>query len=331
MPPLRELYAKHLEVDAVTSLSLNNISTEDYRTISQYFSLFDWSLKSSTVSGDTVKAVLEQNSRTLQVTYNIQTRKLSVVYPKYYYTEERKLDHSQIGVLPDIESAFGPLLPRVSNVLMRGPDKTETLNNGELAETYLNFTEADYNALSKYLLDSGCEVIKYFTNERVLTILLEKNGAPFQMLYDPDNRAVTVEYAAASHLEPGLIFTPTPAPTAKPTPKPTAKPTAKPTQKPASKATPKAVVAKTVKATPKPTAKANSSKLLSREDCIDLARFYFNLHVGSSSAITFTDASIDDQHCLVMFIYASGFSTKGIGILVDRKTGDIVQTQRFNP
>ena len=98
-----------------------------------------------------------------------------------------------------------------------------------------------------------------------------------------------------------------PASTLKPTAKPTVKPTAKPT--------------------PKPTPKTS---VLSIQDCIDIARFYFSLHVGSTSLITFTDTSSDEKQCLVMFIYMSGFSMKGIGILVDRKTGDVVGTQRFN-
>lgn len=95
---------------------------------------------------------------------------------------------------------------------------------------------------------------------------------------------------------------PKPTSTPKPTPKPTAKPTSKP----------------------------SSSNRLSKQECIDIAKFYFSLHIANTSNITFTDTSMDEDKCLVMFVYSTGSSTKGIGVLIDRRNGDVLETQRFN-
>ena len=90
------------------------------------------------------------------------------------------------------------------------------------------------------------------------------------------------------------------------TPAPTATPTPKPTKKPSSSSS------------------SNSGeKLLSRQDCIELAEFYLKTRVGSVT-IQLRDATMDGNQCLVAIQYSSGYSMNVAGVLIDRRDGSLL-------
>lgn len=229
LPPLDQMYAAHFkgsrEMDTgAVRFEFEQISAEDYRSIGRLLALYGCAPGNAVTAGDAVTAEATVEGRTIVVTYDLERRWMDVIYPKYFYTERRTLSASfDRSALPDLQQAFGVLLPRFSNVLGRLPDAEETAGDGTLKETYRRFTEEDYGAVSQYLLDAGCSVTDYHTEGRTLVISLEKGGAAFVLNYDPDGQTASVQYPASSRPEPGPLVTPTPGPTAKPTatPKPT--------------------------------------------------------------------------------------------------------------
>lgn len=252
-PNLDELYEDKLsqtemKADGKRQSSFWGINETDYRKISQLFSLYEFSLKDYQTSGDSIRVEIMKKNQTLELEYAMDAQNLTVIYPHYYYSDDQTMrtTDDRAGIFPELEKAFGALLPRVSNVLKRNADSKET-QAGFFSETYRNFTSTDYNSFSQYLLERECLVEDYTTQDRILIISLKKANTPFTMIYDPDSRTITMKYPADSHLEQNTVPPPTPAPTAAPTPKPTAKPTVKPTAKPTMKPTAKPT------ATPAPT------------------------------------------------------------------------------
>ena len=104
--------------------------------------------------------------------------------------------------------------------LGRLPSSKETLLDGSLQETYLNFTEEDYNTFSQYLQKMGCSLEEYHMDDNdVLVINLTNGSGKMTFSYDAVRHTGVATYPGQTRVEKAWSLTPTPKPAA--TPKPT--------------------------------------------------------------------------------------------------------------
>ena len=104
-------------------------------------------------------------------------------------------------------------------VLEREPSSDETLPDGSLKETYLDFSEADYDTFSKYLQTAGCTLEEYHTDDKgVLVINLSNGSGKMTFSYDAVRHTGTVTYPKQTRVERAWAPTPTPEPAITPEP-----------------------------------------------------------------------------------------------------------------
>ena len=204
--------------DGTTVEIYTDISYDDYQKIGQSYGKSGFSVAEQDFKDDllTLKAV--KQDETVAVLFNVVKKTFTVIYPRYFSEdyESYQVSANDSCLFPDIEDITGPILPRLSSVLLRAPDSRDTTNAGKRTEEYRSFTEDDYKTVSSYLQSSGCSVKNYTKEANVLVIELEKHGILFVMKYDPDKHTATVVYDTESYIEP--VVTSTPVPTATPVP-----------------------------------------------------------------------------------------------------------------
>ena len=100
------------------------------------------------------------------------------------------------GFLPSINQVYGVDMPSLSYVLRRLPDGTEELPDGGSKVTYMNVTEADYDAFSTYLGDYGCTLLDYAEGDNGLCFTLEKEGCSFTFEYSNLSGIAVLTYPA---------------------------------------------------------------------------------------------------------------------------------------
>lgn len=100
------------------------------------------------------------------------------------------------GFLPSINQVYGVDMPSLSYVLQRLPDSTEELPDGGSKVTYMNVTEADYDAFSTYLGDYGCTLLDYAEGDNGLCFTLEKEGCSFTFEYSNLSGIAVLTYPA---------------------------------------------------------------------------------------------------------------------------------------
>ena len=103
---------------------------------------------------------------------------------------------AQAGILPGSQQIFGHYLPSLSYVLRCLPDITEELPDGGSKVTYMNVTEADYDAFSTYLGDYGCTLLDYAEGDNGLCFTLEKEGCSFTFEYSNISGIAVLTYPA---------------------------------------------------------------------------------------------------------------------------------------
>ena len=204
-------------------LTWDPFSDEDYAAFSAYLAETGAALKDSSIDAGVLNAEIALNGFSFRLVYNWNAQTVSVVYPDGT-TPESSRWNVLVGsgsILPEIGN-LGKELPRISVALEREASSEEILQDGSLQETYLNFTEADYNAFSQYLQKTGCSLEDYHTDENgVLVINLTNGSGKMTFFYDAVRHTGAVTYPGQTRIEKAWAATPTPNPVA--TPKPTEK------------------------------------------------------------------------------------------------------------
>ncbi len=201
----------------------NSFTVEEYTSFSAYLAETGATLKDNNIEAGVLNATIGFNGFFFQFVYNWNEQTVEVIYPNGTTPETNRWD-TPVGngfVLPDI-SSVGKELPRISVALEREPSSEETLQDGSLQETYLDFSEADYNTFSKYLQTAGCMLEDYHTDENgTLVINLGNGSGKMTFSYDAVRHIGIVTYPGQARLEKAWVATLVPESQA--TPKPTEK------------------------------------------------------------------------------------------------------------
>ena len=195
---------------------------EDYTAFSSYLAETGAALLSSSIEAGILNAEIGLNGFSFRFIYNWNAQSAIVTYPEGT-TPESSRWNAPVGsgsILPEI-GELGQKLPRISMALEREPSSEETLADGSIRETYLNFSEADYNTFSAYLQQTGCSLVDYHSDENgVLVINLTNGSGNFVFSYDALHHTGTAEYPVHTRVEkawvPAPVSTPEPAATPKP-------------------------------------------------------------------------------------------------------------------
>ena len=234
IPSLKSILRNHPEAKMVKAsyrdeILYSEVTVSDFDAINAYLTEIGCSLINLQTKEKTLTADLKLNGKFFACRYDLDEQTFSFICPELYYVEPSfsktvKTDHV---ILPGAEEAFGSLLPRISSAIFRYPDRKETLADGSYCETYLNFTEKDYNTFSTFLLGTDCSVGNFFVdNTGALVISLSLQGQTFTFSYDQlGNRGIAI-YPKGAPIKPEIPRSafPTPVPTATPTSVPTATP-----------------------------------------------------------------------------------------------------------
>ena len=210
--------------DEGLTLIWNQFSDEDYAAFSNYLAETGAELKDSSNEAGILNAEISLNGFSFRFVFNWNTQTASVIYPKGTTPETNRWNTPVGGgsILPEV-SSLGKELPRISKALERLPSSEETLLDDSLQETYLNFTEADYNTFSQYLQKTGCSLEEYHMDDNdVLVINLTNGSGKMTFSYDAVRHTGVVTYPGQTRVEKAWSVTPTPEPAETPKPYTTA-------------------------------------------------------------------------------------------------------------
>ena len=207
----------------------NSFSDEDYLAFSAYLAETGAQLKDSRLDAGILNAEISLNGLSYQFVFDWNAQTASVIYPEGTKPESSRWNApvSSGFVLPDVNS-LGRELPRISAVLEREPSSTETLEDGGVQETYLDFSEEDYNTFSQYLQQKDCTLKDYHTDDSVLTINLSNGSGEMTFIYDALQHIGITQYPYQNRIEKAWT---TPEPENKPKPTSDAKPAPKATER----------------------------------------------------------------------------------------------------
>lgn len=210
--------------DEGLTLIWNKFSDEDYAAFNTYLAKTGVELKNIKIDTGILNAELGLSDFSFHFIYNWNAQTASIIYPDGTTPETSRWNNSvgRGAVLPEV-SCLGKELPRISMALKREPSFEETLQDDSLQETYLNFSEADYNAFSQYLQKTGCTLEDYYIDDNGVLVINISNGSGKMIFsYDAVRYIGTVTYPVQTRIEKAWTTTLTPIPkaTAKPTEKP---------------------------------------------------------------------------------------------------------------
>ena len=215
VPNFRKILADHPEPETDQAadhdaIVYSGITEEDYSRINGYltdrgFALHEWHLEKGILNAE-----VERGEEMLLLQYSLTAQQLTWVCPELYY-EEDALDmpkKPKQDALPEFSVVFDAVMPRISSAILRYPDETETMDDGSLKEVYLKFTEEEYDALSRYLSGTACELGEYAVDETgVLSISLLQKGSGFTFSYDRVGQKGTAVYPPEVVVEPQKTIT----------------------------------------------------------------------------------------------------------------------------
>lgn len=205
------------------TLSWDTFSDDDYNTFSAYLAEAGTVLRESIIEMGVLDAELVLNGFSFRFIYDWNKQSAEAIYPEGT-TPESSRWNAPVGsgsILPGIRE-LGRELPRISVALEREPSSEEILPDGSNQETYLNFSEADYNTFSKYLQKAECTLEDYHTDDKgILVINLSNGSGKMTFSYDGVRHTGMVIYPKQTRVERAWAVTRTTESQA--TPKPTEK------------------------------------------------------------------------------------------------------------
>jgi len=103
------------------------------------------------------------------------------------------------GTFPNSSELFGVFMPNIAYAINRDADNEEVSENG-ITQTFLNFTDADYVALNKYLSnDYSANVSSVEGN--IATLSINQGDASVVFIYDRDKKVATMTYPQGTRIE----------------------------------------------------------------------------------------------------------------------------------
>ena len=295
-------------------LTWNTFSDEDYTLFSSYLAETGAILNNSSIEAGVLTAEIGLNGFSFRFVFNWNEQSADAIYPNGT-TPESSCWNAPAGsgsILPEIKD-LGLELPRISIAIERDPSSTEVLGDGSLQETYLDFSEVDYNIFSQYLQKTGCALDDYHMDKTgVMVVYLSNGSGKMIFTYDALHHTGVAEYPAHTRVERAWVPTPTPGPSATPKPKPTATPKQGPT------------------ATPKPDTTVRTTRYTETQ-CWDIAYNYFmNLRWKNPQSVQVykhTSSYLDGKYFFTIdYSAANGFGGTNRGyywIEVDPSTGNV--------
>lgn len=196
-----------------------NFTEDEYLAFGQYLAGIGASVKEYTSDGSIMSATISVRDSEMVFSYDLATNTGIAVYPTgtRAETELEVFDRGDSILL--ITTVVVQEMPRISTALAREASSSEILENGSLQETYLDFSETDYNTFSQFLQKTGCELENYNTDENgVLVINLVSSFGKMTFFYDALHHIGIAEYPNDTTMKKALAITPTPAPEATPEP-----------------------------------------------------------------------------------------------------------------
>lgn len=197
-------------------------SDEDYADFSAYLGEAGAELKDSTINAGVLNAEIGLNGFAFCFVYDWNEQTAQSVYPDGTAPETGRWN-TPVGkgpVLPELDD-LGKELPRISVALEREPSSSETLQDGSIQETYLDFTETDYNTFSQYLQKMNCSLDDYHAEEDGTMVIHLSNGSgKMTFSYDAVRHIGTVEYPNHTRVERAWVATPVPTQKTETTPEP---------------------------------------------------------------------------------------------------------------
>ncbi len=101
------------------------------------------------------------------------------------------------GILPGLGELFNTPMPSARFAVDRAPDN-ETADAGGITQSWAVFTDADYNAFSTYLGQSGAALVDNSIAAGVLTATIGLDDLTFVMTYDWNAKTLSVFYPAGT-------------------------------------------------------------------------------------------------------------------------------------
>lgn len=192
----------------------NEFSDEDYAAFSAYLGETGAELKDSTISAGVLNAEIGLNGFAFSFVYDWNVQTAQSVYPDGT-TPETGRWNTPVGkgsVLPELDD-LGKELPRISAALEREPSSSETLQDGSILETYIDFSEEDYSTFSQYLQKMNCVLDDYHAEEDGTMVIYLSNGSgKMTFSYDAVRHIGEIEYPSNTRVESAWAPLPTPEP-----------------------------------------------------------------------------------------------------------------------
>ncbi len=279
-----------------TQYSYTNVTEKQYNDFSCYLAEKGCELIKSDFNGTVLKATIRYDGASFNIEYNNSAYTVNIIYPELYYIDDKEYDGTSTALIPTTSELFGEMMPRIDIATGLSAESKTYLEDGGYEETYLGFTDTQYNKFSGYLKEYGCTISEYWEDENgVLHFILMRNDVPFTFIYDRAVNQATIRYAAGTRPEPTL----TPTPTLEPK--------------------------------PVPTPNSDNTKFYSESDCWKTAERYFkNLRWKNPSSLTIhghTSSYSNDEYTFVIDYSAQngfgGYNRKSAIICVSNKTNSI--------
>ena len=161
----------------------------DYEAFGKYAKAAGLTLKKQSFQDGMLSVELEKDGSSITFRYNYDEKKASLLYPSGVRKEDQKNSAKlSDSLLPEVNKAFGAVIPSIQSVLKNHPAEKTLKTNGKDEIRYSEITISDYNAINTYLTEIGCSVIDSGTKDNVLLANLKLNGKTFSCRYDMANQ-----------------------------------------------------------------------------------------------------------------------------------------------
>ena len=193
------------EVDGGQRLIYREVTAKDYVAFSAYLGKLGCVVESTDVTNGVLTADIAMGDGRITFTWDDEAGIATVFYPEG--TREEDAVHGGQGqgeVLPDYVQTFGTGLPSMAPVV-DGEPKVKKESDASLRYEYIDVSEAEYDAFSRYLKACGCTQADFNVESGVAIAELKQGSVPFTFEYDSNTHIATINYPAFSFVEDGAF------------------------------------------------------------------------------------------------------------------------------
>ena len=201
MPSLTAVTGQAASASFGQQRGYTGVSAADYTRFGKALSGAGCALSGYSTAGTVLTANVTKGGYRLTVSYDYTARTLSLTYSSGVYINDvaSRVIYGA-AILPDLDTALANALPTLRNVTGRAPNRTESAN-GQITETWTQFTADDYQRMGAYLQERGSEVVSYGAVGKVLTLEMRQGETAFTITYDAGRETVSQTYAATATVE----------------------------------------------------------------------------------------------------------------------------------